>query len=330
MKTILITGGAGFIGSHFINYISSNSNKYKIINFDKLTYASNVEMVSKSMGTDSEDSQTLSKQGLYPLAYTFIKGDISNKEDVEKVFRDNDIDIVINFAAESHVDKSIDDATNFIKTNVIGVQVLLDACKNHWGNYEKHLFFQISTDEVYGSTPKGEIFDEEAPYNPGNPYAASKASAEMLVKAYNNTYGMPYIITRSSNNFGANQNVEKLIPKTIHACKNNEDITIYGNGENKRTWLYVEDHCQALLKIVDSNIKNEIYNISSKNQLTNNQAAKEILESFPKSKSKIIYIKDRLGHDTQYKITSQKIQKELNWQPKTTFQEGITKIINNK
>ena len=321
MKTLLITGGAGFIGSHFVNYVLNNTTEYKIINLDCLTYASN------SLNIIDE-------------RYKFIKANICNKTEVEKVFQENKIDTVINFAAESHVDKSISDPTAFLKTNVIGVQILLDACRNYWKELEKNLFIQISTDEVYGSTQDKEYLNEQAKLNPSNPYSASKASAELLIKAYGNTYNFPYIITRSCNNYGPNQNTEKLIPKTIKSLLENKDIAIYGNGNNKRNWIFVEDNCNAILEILKTGKVRETYNITSEEEKTNNELVQEIIRiysNYNKTNSEIKYIADRLGHDTQYSISSQKIKKTLNWKPTHSLEKGLTttiesylKIDNNK
>jgi len=322
MKTYLVTGGAGFIGSNFIYYMFNKYQDIKIINLDKLTYAGNLENL-KGLKDD--------------LNYTFIHGDICDKELVKNIFSENDIDYVVNFAAETHVDRSINDPEPFIKTNVLGTVTILDAAKNAWltenGFKEGKKFLQISTDEVYGSLGDTGYFIETTPINPHSPYSSSKAGADLMVQAYFDTYNMPINITRCSNNYGAYQFPEKLIPLIINNCLNHKNLPIYGNGTNVRDWLYVEDHCTAIAMVVKYGTSGEVYNIGGHNEKTNIQIVKKIIDYINKNKDKkiteklITYVEDRKGHDMRYGIDPKKIVQELGWYPQTTFELGIEKTI---
>ena len=310
MQNILVTGGAGFIGSNFVRYMLENYN-YKIFNFDKLTYAGNLENL-----TDIENHSN----------YKFIKGDICDKDVVESTIKDNNIDTIINFAAESHVDRSILGSREFVVTNVLGTQVLLDAAKNL--KLEKYL--QVSTDEVYGSLPedKKEIkFTEQTPLTTNSPYSASKASADLLCNAYYHTHKLPILITRCSNNYGPFQFPEKLIPLMIAKALDGEKLPVYGDGKNVRDWLYVEDHCSGIATVLEKGKIGEVYNIGGNNEWYNIDIVKLILEKLGKGEEQISYVKDRPGHDRRYAIDSSKIMSELGWSPKYQFPEGIEKTI---
>lgn len=311
MENIIVTGGAGFIGSNFVKYILENYN-YKIFNFDKLTYAGNLENLS-----DIENHPD----------YKFIKGDICDKEFVESTIKKYKIDTIINFAAESHVDRSILGSREFIVTNVLGTQVLLDAVKNF--GLEKYL--QVSTDEVYGSLPedrKDLLFTEKTPVTTNSPYSASKASADLLCNSYFHTHKIPVLITRCSNNYGPYQFPEKLIPLMIAKALDNEKLPVYGDGKNVRDWLFVEDHCSAICEVLHKGKLGEIYNIGGNNEWYNIDIVKLILKLLAKGEDHITYVKDRPGHDRRYAIDSTKIMKELGWKPNYQFAEGIEKTIN--
>lgn len=311
MKKMLITGGAGFIGSNFIHYILSKYNDYQVINLDKLTYAANLENLK-----DIEDNKN----------YKFIHGDIADKEFIFKLFEDKKFDIVINFAAESHVDNSILNPQIFTITNILGTQVLLDACRK----YNIKRFHQISTDEVYGELPlddKSILFTEKTPLNPSSPYSASKASADMLVKSYYRTYSLPITISRCSNNYGPYQHLEKLIPLMISKAINNDNLPVYGNGLNVRDWLHVYDHCTAIDLIIHEGKIGEIYNIGGNNEKSNIDVVKIILKELGKSEKLIKYVNDRPGHDLRYAIDSTKIKTTLNWKPVYSFEKGILDTI---
>ena len=303
---LLVTGGAGFIGSNFIKYMLANSN-HNIINIDKLTYAGNLDNLKEV--ADHKN-------------YKFIKGDICNQELIKQVV-DQNIDMIINFAAESHVDKSLDNPNLFFKTNVLGTQVLLDAAVEN----DIKKFIQISTDEVYGSGQKGEFHTEEDVLSPTNPYAASKASADLLVLSYQHTYGLPINITRSTNNYGPYQYPEKIIPLFITNLLENQKVPLYGDGQHIRDWLHVKDHCKAIELIIDKGKEGEIYNISSNNRFKNIELTKKILTNLNKSKDHIEYVKDRQGHDRAYFIDASKIKEQLNWQPEYDFFKGLKKTI---
>lgn len=321
MKNILVTGGAGFIGSNFIRYMLSEHD-YNIINLDLLTYAGNLENL----------------QGLERnKRYTFIKGDIRDRKEIEKIFKTYKIDTVVNFAAESHVDRSIEEPELFITTNILGTQILLDIAKQYWkvipnNKYSKEFrdgtrFLQVSTDEVYGTLGEGGLFTEGTPLAPNSPYSASKASADMMVRAYYETYGMPVSITRCSNNYGPYQFPEKLIPLMINNCLNNYPLPVYGDGMQVRDWLHVEDHCRAIDIVLHKGKIGEVYNIGGNNEKANIEIVKLIIKSLGKEESLIQYVADRPGHDRRYAIDNSKITKELGWAPKYTFDEGIKETI---
>lgn len=310
MKTILVTGGAGFIGSNYVKYLLKHYD-YKIVNFDKLTYAGNLENL-----TDIEDDKR----------YKFVKGDICSSEEVEKALRENKVDTIVNFAAESHVDRSILGPREFIVTNVIGTQTLLEAARKL--GTEKYL--QVSTDEVYGSLPedKPEIkFTEKTPLTTNSPYSASKASADLLVNAYYHTFKMPVLTTRCSNNYGPYQFPEKLIPLMIAKAIDGEKLPVYGDGKNVRDWLYVEDHCSAITEVLHKGKIGEVYNIGGNNEWYNIDIVKIILKILGKGEDQITYVKDRPGHDRRYAIDSSKIMSELGWSPKYQFDGGIEETI---
>lgn len=306
MMKILITGGAGFIGSNFVRYMLDKYPDYEIINLDVLTYCGNLENLS---GLENNSN------------YSFVKGNISDKELVNEITKD--MDYIINFAAESHVDRSIEDPEIFINSNILGTQVLLDAAKKY--NIKK--FLQISTDEVYGSLGKDGYFREDTPLAPNSPYSASKAGADLMVRAYNKTFGVPVNITRCSNNYGPYQFPEKLIPLMISNALENKSLPVYGDGMNIRDWLHVYDHCTAIDLVLHSGKVGEIYNIGGNNEKANIEIVKLILKNLRKDESLIEYVKDRLGHDRRYAIDSSKIQKELGWKPKYTFEKGISETI---
>lgn len=321
MKSILVTGGAGFIGSNFVKCLLKSRN-YKIVNLDELTYAGNLENLSDVL----EDE-----------CYKFVKGSINNRMLVENLFLENNFDCVVNFAAESHVDRSIEDPEIFIKTNVLGTQVLLDVSKKTWQTGTDSLgyptykegvkFVQVSTDEVYGSLGKTGLFKETTPITPNSPYSASKASADMIVRAYNETFKFPVNITRCSNNYGPYQFPEKLIPLMINNCKNDKSLPVYGDGMQIRDWLHVSDHCEAILTVLEKGKMGEVYNIGGNNEKANIEIVNLIIESLGKQKDLIIYVEDRLGHDRRYAIDNTKITNELGWEPKYTFEEGIKETI---
>ena len=306
MTKLLITGGAGFIGSNFIKYILNKYPNYEIINLDALTYCGNLENL-----TDIESNPN----------YTFIKGDICDNVLVTDITKD--VDYIINFAAESHVDRSISDPEIFIKSNILGTQVLLDAARK--ANIKKYL--QISTDEVYGSLGKEGYFTENTPLSANSPYSASKAGADLMVRAYHNTFKLPINITRCSNNYGPYQFPEKLIPLMISNALENKKLPIYGNGKNIRDWLHVYDHCSAIDLVLHKGKNGEIYNIGGNNEKQNIDIVKLILKNLNKPETLIQYVKDRPGHDQRYAIDSTKIQKELGWKPKYTFKTVINKTI---
>ena len=306
MKKLLVTGGAGFIGSNFIRYMLNKYDDIHVINLDLLTYAGNLENLS-----DIQDKSN----------YQFVKGDIADRTTVDEIMKG--VDYVVNFAAESHVDRSIEDPSVFLRTNVLGTQVLLDAAKKY--NIERYL--QISTDEVYGSLGLTGYFTEETPLVPNSPYSASKAGADLLVRAYHETFGLPVLITRCSNNYGPYQYPEKLIPLFIKRALSNETLPVYGDGLNVRDWLHVEDHCKAIDVVLHKGKVGEVYNIGGNNEKTNIEITKLILKELDKAESLITYVKDRLGHDRRYAIDSSKIHNELGWSPQYTFEKGIELTI---
>ncbi|MFH1460544.1 MAG: dTDP-glucose 4,6-dehydratase [Candidatus Omnitrophota bacterium] len=306
MKNILVTGGCGFIGSNFIRVAINNG--YKIINLDVLTYAGNLENLA-----DIENDPN----------YKFIKGDIADRILLEKIILNNKIDCIINFAAESHVDRSILNATPFIRTNIMGTQALLDtACKH---NIER--FIQISTDEVYGSLGKTGFFTEETPLAPNSPYSASKAGADLLVRAYVKTFELPAVIIRCSNNYGPFQFPEKFIPLIITNALNDQLIPLYGDGLNIRDWIFVKDFCQAICLVMEKGRVGEIYNVGGNSEKTNIDLLALILDQLKKPKTLIKKVKDRLGHDRRYAIDFSKIKNELGWEPEYKFKKGITETI---
>ncbi len=304
---LLITGGAGFIGSNFIHYMLRCHPDCEITNLDKLTYAGNLANL-KDIESDSR--------------YRFIKGDIADQGQIDHVLSSR-FDIIVNFAAESHVDRSILDPLPFLETNVRGTQVLLEGVKQHeWGR-----FIQVSTDEVYGSLQAGGKFTEQSPLLPNSPYAASKAAAELLCRAYHQTYGLPVIITRCSNNYGPYQFPEKLIPLAISNALEDKPIPIYGDGLNVRDWIYVEDCCRAIDLISQKGKPGETYNVGADNEKTNLELMHKLLEVTDRPKSLITFVTDRPGHDRRYALDTAKIQRELGWKPTIPFEEGLRKTI---
>ena len=307
MTKILVTGGAGFIGSNFVKYMLDKYSDYEIINLDALTYCGNLKNL-----TDIEDNPN----------YSFVKGDIRDSKLVDDIVS-NGVDYIVNFAAESHVDRSIKDPEIFIKSNILGTQVLLDAAKKY--NIKKYL--QVSTDEVYGSLGEEGYFTEETPLQPNSPYSASKAGADLMVRAYSNTFDLPINITRCSNNYGPYQFPEKLIPLMISNALEDKELPIYGDGKNIRDWLHVYDHCSAIDLVLHKGRIGEVYNIGGHNEKQNIEIVKLILDALDKDESLIKYVKDRLGHDKRYAIDSSKIVNELGWTPKYTFETGIVETI---
>lgn len=304
---ILITGGAGFIGSNFVHYMVKRYPDYTLINLDKLTYAGNLENLKSVENAPN---------------YRFLKGDILDRELLKPVFQEG-LDAVINFAAESHVDRSILEPDVFVKTNVLGTQVLLDLAKE----YGVRKFVQISTDEVYGTLGDEGLFTETTPLAPNSPYSSSKAGADLLVRAYHETFGLHVNITRCSNNYGPYQFPEKLIPLMIKNALEDQPLPIYGDGSNVRDWLHVEDHCSAIDLVLHRGVSGEVYNIGGNNERTNLQIVRRILELLNKPDSLIRFVEDRPGHDKRYAIDATKIRKELGWVPKCTFDVGIEQTI---
>ncbi len=320
MKNILVTGGAGFIGSNFIHLLLNERASYNIICLDALTYAGNLE----NLGDVLE-------------RFTFIKGNICNRDLIENLFDRFDIDIVVNFAAESHVDRSIENPSIFLETNILGAQTLIDIARKKWKTSDDKrcrtyrdgcLFIQVSTDEVYGNIEGDYKFKESSQISPNSPYSASKAGADHMAMAYKTTYDFPICITRCSNNYGPNQFPEKLIPLTIQRAINNQSIPIYGDGLQIRDWIYVEDHCRGILSVLEKGKPGEVYNIGSNNEKTNIELVRLILKELNKPESLIEYVEDRLGHDRHYAIDSTKITRELEWSPKYSFEDGIKETIN--
>ena len=309
--TILVTGGAGFIGTNFVKYMLKKYPDYKIICLDALTYAGNLENLADVMDKPQ---------------FKFIKGNIVSRKNVFDLFEQDKPDMVVNFAAESHVDRSIDNPGIFLETNIIGTQVLMDACRK----YGIKRFHQISTDEVYGDLPLDRpdlLFTEETPINPSSPYSASKASADLLVLAYHRTFKLPVTISRCSNNYGPYHFPEKLIPLMITRALADRPLPVYGNGENVRDWLYVEDHCNAVDLIIHKGREGEVYNIGGHNERSNLEIVKAILKELNKPESLITFVTDRPGHDLRYAIDPTKIYNELGWLPKTKFDDGIKQTI---
>lgn len=308
---IIVTGGAGFIGGNFVHYMLKEHPEYQIICLDKLTYAGNMETLEPVMDNPN---------------FTFVKADIADRDAVYALFEKEKPDVVVNFAAESHVDRSITDPGIFLQTNIIGTGVLLDACRI----YGIKRYHQVSTDEVYGDLPLDRpdlFFTEETPLHTSSPYSASKASADLLVMAYHRTYGLPTTISRCSNNYGPYHFPEKLIPLMIANALNDKPLPVYGKGENVRDWLYVEDHCRAIDMIIHKGRVGEVYNIGGHNERTNLQVVKTVLKELGKSEDLITYVTDRPGHDRRYAIDPAKIHAELGWEPLTLFDEGIKKTV---
>ena len=327
MQTILITGGAGFIGSNFIPYFLENNKEFKVVNLDLLTYAGNLSNL-----TEVESNSR----------YTFVKGDICERELVEDLFKKYNFTGVIHFAAESHVDNSIKNPEAFIRTNVFGTFTLLDVAKNHWMNgpnsikpsFAAALFLHVSTDEVYGTLGETGLFTEETPYAPNSPYSASKASSDFLVRSYFHTYGMNVVTTNCSNNYGPKQHDEKLIPTIIRKAISGENIPIYGDGKNIRDWLYVVDHCKGIELVFNEGRYGETYNIGGKNERNNLYIARKICEILDEIQSKetsykeqITFVTDRPGHDLRYAIDADKLESELSWKADENFESGILKTI---
>ena len=329
MKSILVTGGAGFIGSNFVPYMVSKYPDYKIINLDKLTYAGNLNNLKECENAAN---------------YKFVKGDICDRPLVEKLFNDNDIRGVVHFAAESHVDNSITGPQAFIETNVLGTFTLLDVARNYWmsaphqfrAGYEDCRFHHISTDEVYGALGETGYFTEKTPYDPSSPYSSSKASSDMIVRAYHRTYGMNVTVSNCSNNYGPKQHPEKLIPKIISNALSGKNIPIYGDGKNVRDWLYVLDHCKAIDLIYHNGKSGETYNIGGHNEKNNLEIVEAICnildQKRPQANGKhykdlVVFVKDRPGHDRRYAIDATKLTNQLHWKADENFATGIVKTV---
>lgn len=308
---LLVTGGAGFIGSNFLMYMQNKYPSYRLVCLDALTYAGNFKTIEPLLQNEN---------------FRFVKGDIRDKNLVFQLFEEEHFDVVINFAAESHVDRSIENPSVFLETNVIGTQVLLDAAKA----FNVTRFHQISTDEVYGDLPldrKDLLFTETTPIHTSSPYSASKASADLLVLAYHRTFGLNVTISRCSNNYGPYHFPEKLIPLMISRALNDQTLPVYGNGENVRDWIYVEDHCSAIDVIIKNGKSGEVYNVGGNAEKTNLEVVSTILQSLNKPTSLITFVKDRAGHDLRYAIDASKIENGLNWKPSVTFEEGMKRTI---
>ena len=312
MKNILITGGAGFIGSNFVNYmVEKYGDKYRYIVYDKLTYAANMDNLKPSDGK-----------------YIFVKGDICDLEKDIATKKEYDIDAVVHFAAESHVDNSIKRPLKFTENNVMGTNALIEACKQVWGEGSSNRFVHVSTDEVYGTLKDGDnMFVETLPLAPNSPYSASKAGSDLVIRAYGETFNMNVCITRCSNNYGPNQHEEKLIPLMIKKAKANENLPVYGTGNNIRDWLFVKDHCSAIDTVLHNGKKGEVYNVGGNNEKTNLEIVRTILKQLGKSEDLITFVEDRKGHDYRYAIDSSKIKRELGWEPSVTVEEGLKQTI---
>jgi dTDP-glucose 4,6-dehydratase len=321
MESLLITGGAGFIGSHVVRRFVNTYPNYKIYNLDKLTYAGNLENLK-----DIEDKPN----------YEFIKGDIQDFDFVNQLFQEKNIDGVIHLAAESHVDRSIANPLEFVMTNVVGTVNLLNAAKNHWGsNLSDKRFYHVSTDEVYGALGEVGFFTEDTSYDPHSPYSASKASSDHFVRAYHDTYGLPVVISNCSNNYGSHHFPEKLIPLCIHNIKNNKPLPIYGDGKYTRDWLYVVDHARAIDDVFHKGKLGDTYNIGGFNEWQNIDLVKLLCNVMDEklgrekgtSQNLITFVKDRPGHDLRYAIDASKIERELGWRPSVTFEQGLEKTV---
>ena len=310
-KTVLVTGGAGFIGANFVYHMLVAHSDYRIVCIDALTYAGNMSTLARAMENPN---------------FAFVRADICDRDAVFRVFENEHPDIVVNFAAESHVDRSIEDPGVFLRTNILGTQTMMDAC---W-KYGVERYHQVSTDEVYGDLPLDRpdlLFTEETPIRTSSPYSASKASADLLVQAYSRTYGLPATISRCSNNYGPYHFPEKLIPLMIANCLADRPLPVYGKGENVRDWLYVEDHCRAIDLIIEGGRAGEVYNVGGHNEMRNIDIVKLICDALGKPYSLITYVADRKGHDMRYAIDPTKIHRELGWLPETKFSDGIRKTI---
>jgi dTDP-glucose 4,6-dehydratase len=320
MKKLLITGGAGFIGSHVVRLFVHQYADLEVYNLDALTYAGNLENLR-----DIENAQH----------YTFIKGDITDEDFIDELFANHEFDGVIHLAAESHVDRSITDPLAFVKTNIIGTLTLLNAARKHWSTYQNKRFYHISTDEVYGSLGSSGYFTEDTSYDPKSPYSASKASSDHFVRAYANTYGLPVIISNCSNNYGPNQFPEKLLPLCINNIKDKKPLPIYGKGDNIRDWLYVIDHAKAIDTIYHKGKIGSTYNIGGFNEWKNLDIVELLCDLMDQklgrplgeSRSLITFVKDRAGHDKRYAIDASKIKEELGWEPSLQFEEGLEKTV---
>ncbi|MFJ5713980.1 dTDP-glucose 4,6-dehydratase [Neobacillus sp. NPDC093127] len=304
---LLVTGGAGFIGSNFIHYVLEKYPDYQIINFDKLTYAGNLENLASIQESTN---------------YTFIKGDITNKELLDYIVTTHQVDVIVNFAAESHVDRSITNSDEFVRTNILGTQTILDVARN-----KNIRFIQISTDEVYGSLGPTGYFSEDTPLSPNSPYSASKASADFMVRSYHETFGLNMNITRCSNNYGPFQFPEKLIPLMVINALTGKSLPVYGDGKNIRDWLHVKDHCSAIDLVIHKGKSGEVYNIGGHNERTNIEIVENIIETLGLSKELITFVPDRLGHDYRYAIDSSKIHNELGWKASYSFKDGLKETI---
>ena len=323
---ILVTGGSGFIGSNFIHYLINNTDYQRIINLDKLTYAGNNEILINIQ---------------HDIRYKFIKGNICDRQCIKKIFQDYSPNKIVHFAAESHVDRSIDGPKDFINTNIVGTSILLEESLSYYNKLKKlskssFKFHHISTDEVFGSLGEKGFFVEDSPYDPSSPYSASKASSDHLVRAWHRTFGLPVTISNCSNNYGPYQFPEKLIPLIIINCLSNKSLPVYGKGENIRDWLYVEDHCKAINLILQEGAIGDTYNIGGNNEISNLNIVESICTILDKLKPSnsgksykqlISFVKDRPGHDFRYAINTTKIKKDLNWEPKETFDSGLIKTI---
>jgi dTDP-glucose 4,6-dehydratase len=322
MRTILVTGGAGFIGSNFIKMMLRKHPDYRIVNVDVLTYAGNLGNLSEIDAVEN---------------YVFVKTDIRNRDTMDEIFNVYNPDAVVNFAAESHVDRSIEEPEVFLTTNIIGTHVLLETAKKFWkidsdDKYSRDYklgvkFLQVSTDEVYGALGQSGLFVENMPLMPNSPYSASKASADLIVRAYNETFGMPVNITRCSNNYGPYQFPEKLIPLMINNCLKEKELPVYGDGMQVRDWLHVFDHCVAIDTVLHKGKDGEVYNIGGNNEKANIEIVKLIINTLGKSENLIKYVKDRPGHDRRYAIDNTKITTDLGWKPSYTFEQGIKETI---
>lgn len=320
-----MTGGCGFIGANFVRLLTGSCRNWRVINLDKLTYAGNLSNL----------------QGIDEKNYRFVKGDICDSKMVDALFSEEHIDTVVHFAAESHVDRSITGPAEFIQTNIVGTFTLLEAARKHWLGDEKKVdgrcFLHVSTDEVYGSLGEIGLFTEETPYDPRSPYSASKASSDHLASSYFHTYGLPVRITNCSNNYGAYQFPEKLIPLIFNNAMHERTLPVYGDGKNVRDWLYVQDHCEAIVEVLQKGVDGECYNIGGNNEKQNIEVVTLVCDLLDEKlglvpsknprRSLITYVKDRLGHDRRYAIDATKIRQQIGWEPKVTFEQGIEKTV---